>query len=216
MGKFCGAAKVPRGNSEISAPPKRQNLFRQPRVLLGIDDVDAGAEHGDGLAFGRDGAAMAGGIDSAGHPTDNDQSLGRKVAGQTLGHAGSVGRGMARSDDRNAGLRQQFGIPAHIKKKRWIVDFFQPRRVQRVVQSEDVHLGIGGSGDLLPRQFRRLSRGHGLRRNGLNAGAFQFGQRGAEDCLRRSEMFDQLSRPGWTQSRRQRERDPREKICGSG
>jgi hypothetical protein len=131
-----------------------QNLFREPRIFLGIDHVNAGPKHRDGLAFGGDRTAMAGGVDAARHPTNNDQSLRGKIAGQALGHAGTIGRGMARSHHGDAGLGQHFGIAANSKDQRRIADFLQARRVRWVVHRDHGDVRGGGLGGLFPRECR--------------------------------------------------------------
>jgi len=49
-----------------------EDLFREARVLFGIDDIDARAKYGDRLALRGDCAAMARCVDAAGHPTNYD------------------------------------------------------------------------------------------------------------------------------------------------
>ena len=71
----------------MSAPPRARICSDEPCVFFRVDDIDARAEDRDRLAFRGDGPAMAGGVDASGHPTNNDQSLGSKVARQALGHA---------------------------------------------------------------------------------------------------------------------------------
>jgi hypothetical protein len=90
MGKFCGAANVPRGNSEIKAPPNARICSDKREFSFGYD-VDARAKHRDRLAYGGDRTAMAGSVDAARHPTNIDQTLRREVAREALGHARSAG-----------------------------------------------------------------------------------------------------------------------------
>ena len=87
MGKFCGAAKRSHRKFGNQRAAESENLLRQPRVFLGIYHVDASAEYRDGLAFGGDRAAMAGGVHAARHATNNDQALRGQIAGQALRHA---------------------------------------------------------------------------------------------------------------------------------
>ena len=119
---------MPSGNSEIKRSAQGENLLGQTGIFFGIDHVNAGAENRDRFAFCGDGAAMAGRIDTARHATNNDQTLCGEIASQALGHAGAVGRGMARSDHGDARLDQHFRVAAYVKDQRRIVDFFQPRR----------------------------------------------------------------------------------------
>ncbi len=114
------------------------------------------------------------------HPTNNDQTLRRQVAREALGHARSVGRGMACPNHGDAGLGQRLGIAANAQDQRRIVDFFQARRVRGIVHREQRNVSRGGLGDLFPSQFCGLASGQRLRRDSLNAGGFKFGQRSAE------------------------------------
>ena len=114
MGKFCGAAKVPSGNSETSAPPRNQNLLGQPGIFFRIQHVHPGSEHGRGLAFAGYCAAMRGGIDAAGHAAEDDQSPGGEIARQALGHAGAVRRGDAASlRQQPRGVKARLGFHGH-------------------------------------------------------------------------------------------------------
>ncbi len=137
MGKFCGAAKVFMGNSEISAPPGARICSVIRRVFLGIDNVHAGAEDGHRLAFGVDGAAMRGRVHAAGQAAENDQAAGGEIARQTLRHSQSVGRGMASAHHRDARLGDRFHISAYIKNQRRIVDLLQLRRIGGIIEADD-------------------------------------------------------------------------------
>jgi hypothetical protein len=133
---------------------ERENLLRQTRVFLGINHVDACAKHGKRLTFGRNRAAVAGGVNPSRHAADNDQTLSREVADQALRHARTVRRGMPRSDHGDAGLDQDVDTTPDIKNERRVIDFFEARRIRRVVHGNQVHAGSGGTRDFLPRQFR--------------------------------------------------------------
>ena len=153
---------------------KSENLLRQPRIFLGIGDVDPCAENGDGLAFCRNRAPVAGGVNPARHSTYDNQSLHRQVARQTLRHPRAVRRGMASADHRDARLRQHFGIPANIENDGRMVNFFHTWGIGRIVQRDQGHIRRGCARNFLSRPFGRLSRGPRLRRDRLNTCAFQF------------------------------------------
>ena len=57
MGKFCGKAVAPMGNSE-TIRPLRRNLRRQFPVFRRIDDIDAASEDGDGGCLRAASAAL--------------------------------------------------------------------------------------------------------------------------------------------------------------
>ena len=180
------------GNSRDQRAAEGENLFREPRIFFRIDHVDSGAKDRERLAFGRDRAAMAGGVDAARHTANNDESLRGEIAGQPLGHARSIRRGMARPDHRDAGLGQQFRIAAHTKDQRRIVNFFQPRRIARVFLRNHCHFGGGSTRNLFASQFRGLAGSQRLRGDRLNAGGLEFRQRGAKDGLDAAQVFDEL------------------------
>ena len=58
---------------------------------------------------------MGGGIDPTGHPTNNDEAMPRKVAGEPAGHTRTVGRRMAGAYDCNARTGQKSSISADIQ-----------------------------------------------------------------------------------------------------
>ena len=128
MGKFCGAAKVFMGNSEIRAPPRASICSVIRRIFLGINNVHASAENGHRLPFRIDGAAVGCGVDAASQAAENDQSTVGQIAGQALCHPQSVGRGMASAHDRDSRLANRVHIAAYIKDERRIVNLLQLRR----------------------------------------------------------------------------------------
>ena len=159
---------------------------------------------------------MAGGIDAARHATNNDQPLRGEVARQTLGHAGAIGRGVARPNHGDAGLGQHVGIAADAEDQRRIVDFLETRWIRRIFHREQGDVRRGGLGDLFPRQFRRLACRQRLGRNGLNAGALEFGQGSAEDGLWRAEMLNQFARLRRAEAGGQRDGQPLQKVSRGG
>ena len=187
-GKILRSGKSSHGKFGDQRAAEGKNLLGQPRVFFGIDHIDAGAKYRDGFALGGDRAAMAGGIDAARHAADNDQSLRGQIAGQPLGHARAVGRGMARSDHGDAGLGQHFGIAANIKDQRRVVDFFQPRRIGRVVQREHGHVRRRRRARSLRARVRPIFPWQATVRKRLESRCLEFGQRCAEDgfCGRRN------------------------------
>lgn len=81
---------------------------------------------------------------------------------------------MPRSYHGDAGLGENLDTAADIKNKRRVIDFFEARRIRRVVHGDQVYASSRGTRDFLLCQLRGLSRGEGLRGQGLNAGAFRF------------------------------------------
>jgi hypothetical protein len=67
-------------------------------------------------------------------------------------------------------------------------------------------------------QFHGLAGAERLRRNGLDSGGFQFGQRRLEDVLHAAEVFDQPPRPGGAQAWGEGEGQPLQgqAFAGSG
>jgi hypothetical protein len=157
---------------------------------------------------------VAGRVDAARHATNNDQSLGGKIAGKALSHARAIRRGMTRADHGDPGLGQHVGIAADIQDEGRIIDFFQARRVRGIVHRDDGHAGSGGLGDLFAGEFGRLARGQRLSGDGLNAGGLEFGERGAEDSFGASEVLDQLSGLGGSETLGQRNGQPFQQIRG--
>jgi hypothetical protein len=215
MGKFCGAGKVPTGNSEISAP-ESHDLLGEPRVFLGAHDVNSGAEDGDGFSLGSDGAAMQRGIDAARHATDDHQSASGEVSRQALGHAAAVRCRMSSPHHRDSGLGQHLNIPFHEEDHRWVVDFLQPRRVFRIAERNNLGARLGRLRAFLLRQFERLSRSQRLRGNGAPPRRFEFGQAGLKNALGRAIVLDQFFDAPGAQSLSQGEREPVGRLVRSG
>jgi hypothetical protein len=215
MGKFCGAGEVPTGNSVISAPPS-YNLFGEPRIFFGIHDVDSGAEDGDRLSLGRHRAAMRRSIDTARQTADNHQAASGEVGGEALGHAAAVGRGMTRSDHRNAGLRQHFDASLDEQDYRWIVNLLQPRRIFGIAEANNSRARLGRLHAFLLRQFERLARGDRLRGNGAHPHGFEFGQAGLEYALGSATVLDQFLDARRAQSLRESQREPVDALLRSG
>ncbi len=100
-----------------------EKLLGELAIFARVDDVDSGAEDGDGASARHDGSLVGHGIDAAGEAADDDESTVGKVLGKTLGHAEAVRGGMAGADDGDGGLKQDAGIAAHVEDERGIVDF---------------------------------------------------------------------------------------------
>jgi len=63
------------------------------------------------------------GVDAARHAANDDESAVGKVLREPLGHAESVGSGMAGADDGDGGVEQDAGIAAYVKDQGRVVDF---------------------------------------------------------------------------------------------
>ena len=160
---------------------RRQHLLRDPGVFLGINNVHTGAEDGHRLSLGVDGAAMRGRVHAASQAAEDDQAAGGQIACQPFRHSESVGSGMASAHHRDSGLGNRVHIAPHIKNQRRIVDLFELRRIGGIVQADDRNSGCGDASHFVMCQFHRLAGAERLRRDGLNAGGFEFGQRGLEN-----------------------------------
>ena len=115
---------------------------------------------------------------------------------------------MARAHDRDSGLGDRLHISAYIKDERRIVDLLQLRRIGGIVQADDGNSGCRDASHFVMRQFHGLTGAERLRRDGLNAGGLEFGQRGLENVLHAAEMLDQPPRPGGPEARGQGKSQP--------
>ena len=134
---------------------------------------------------------------------ENYQPAVRQIARQPLRHSQSVGRGMASADHRYPGLGDRIHASAYIKDERRIVDLLQLCGIGGIIQTDDGNPGGRYSSHFVMGQLHGLTRAERLRRDGLNAGGFKFGQRGLENVLHAAEMLDQPPRPSGPRSRRQ-------------
>ena len=194
MGKFCGAGKSADGELADQRSAGRQDAVGDLLVLARIDHVNARPEDGDGLALAHQRAAMRGGIDTAGHAAgDHQAEIVGEIAGQTLGHAHTVGGRVTCADHRDAGRGKRVHVPADIHHDRRIVDLAQQGRIRGIVEREDMGAGVRGLPQLFLRQRRRLPGCDRLGGRGVQPAGFQLGERSAEDALRRAEVFGQLA-----------------------
>src|ERR1700716_1691321 len=83
-------------------PAGRKNLLCELAVCRGIDDIDAGAHHGDGDSAAYQGPPMSCSIDAEGEPADHYRPRSRELGGKLLGDGFAVGRWEPRTDDRHA------------------------------------------------------------------------------------------------------------------
>jgi hypothetical protein len=150
---------------------------------------------------GVDGAAMRGRVHAAGQAAEDDKAAGGQIACQPFRHSESVGSGMASPHHRDSGLGNRVHIAPHIKDQRRIVYLFELRRIGGIVQADDRNPGCGDASHFVMCQFHRLAGAERLRRDGLNAGGFEFGQRGLENIVHTSKMLDQPPRSRRTEAR---------------
>ncbi len=106
------------------------------------------------------------------------------------------------------GLGNRVHTSPHIKDQRRIVNLFQLCRIAGIVQADDRDSGRRHARHFIIRQFHRLAGAKRLRRNGLNAGGFEFGQRRLENIRHAAEVFDQAPRSGRAKPRGQGKRHP--------
>lgn len=105
IGKFWGAAKVPKGNSVINAPFGSDNLFRKSLVFFGIDRIYSGAQHADSDSPSCERPAMRRSVHTTRQTAENHQTVCRQVGRQPLCHSETIRRGMTRAHDCNPRLR---------------------------------------------------------------------------------------------------------------
>src|SRR5260370_13351847 len=79
------------------------NRLGQLAMLAGINDVNAAAEHREGLAVSVQRALMRLAVDAAGQPADHGEAFGGELEAQSLGHSAADVAGGARADDRDTG-----------------------------------------------------------------------------------------------------------------
>ena len=115
---------------------------------------------------------------------------------------------MASAHHRDSGLSDRVHISPYIKDERRIVDLFELRRIGGIVQADDSNSGCCDASHFVMCQFHRLAGAERLRRDGLNAGGLEFGQRGLENVLHAPEVLDQPPRFGGPQARGQGEGQP--------
>ena len=136
-----------------------EDLLAELAIFAGIDDIDAGAEDGDGASAGLHGSLVGDGVDAAGHAADDDQAAVGEVLREPLGHAEAVGRGVAGADDGDGGVEQNAGIAAHVEDERRIVDFGQVRGVELRAEGDERDAGdFGELFQLLVGQAERVLR----------------------------------------------------------
>src|ERR1700675_3804632 len=155
MGKFCGAGKVPTGNSEISAPP-RATICSASRVFS-LGYMTSIPVPRAATVFPL--AAMAPRCDAVSMPRAMPLMItsprAARVNRQALGHAAAVRCRMSSPHHHDSGLGQHLNIPFHEEDHRWVVDFLQPRRVFRIAERNNLapdsaafaHSGCANSSD---------------------------------------------------------------------
>jgi hypothetical protein len=148
IGKCCGAAKVPRGNSGISAPPRARSSSESREFSLGSTTSTSVPNAPTVLPLPRsrpdDWRRRRRARCHQCHAPNHDQCWGRESARQALGHARTLRRRMAPSDHGDTRLGQHLGISANPQNERRIIDFLQARRVRRIVQSRAGDVGRRG------------------------------------------------------------------------
>jgi chorismate dehydratase len=109
-------------------------------------------------------------------------------------------------------------FPRTYKDKRWIVDLLQLRRVGGIIQTNDRNTSCSHASQFVMGQLHGLAGAKRLRRDGLDAGGFEFSQRRLEDVLHPAEVFDQPPCPGRAEARSEGKDQPMqgEAFTGSG
>ena len=121
LGKFCPSGLAPRGVfRQHRAVP--DDLFRQARVLAGIDDVDAAAQNGDRPLSRLQRGAVGDGIDAACQSADDGDARSRHVVREGAGRLTSVGRRLPGADDGHGALVLRRQLPTDVEHRRQVVD----------------------------------------------------------------------------------------------
>ena len=203
IGKFCGAGNVPRGNSVRIAPPDAKNLVGELAIFLGINLINARAPNRDGGAMSVERSAMGGGIHSPCHATEYDESAGRKVAGQALSHARSVGRRMSRSNNCNSRLVNHFVRAPSGKARAADRRFPAAFGKLRVPRSKDCRTLFADVVIFSCRQLQRLSQRDALCCRCGKPSRLKLCERRTVKTLDAAEVFDQLAASARANSGRQ-------------
>ena len=135
-GKLWASALVPSANSETSKP-RSAICGGKRRVCLRIGIVDAGAEHRDGRALGREPAAVRRGVDALRQAGDDGQAGGAEAARELLRVACALGGCVAAADHGQRGPVEQFGAAVAVEQGRRVGDLQQQAWVRCVGQRDD-------------------------------------------------------------------------------
>jgi hypothetical protein len=114
------------------------DLLGQTGILLGVDDVDPAAQHGDRPAAGLQATAVGDGVDAPGHSADDGDPGPGHVSTQHARGFLAIDRCPPGADDGHGPLVAGLNAPAHIQDRRRIVDLAQVRWVVGAVPGEDV------------------------------------------------------------------------------
>src|ERR1039457_2438485 len=190
----------PQGKFRNNQSFSRQ-FHRQLAVFRRIDDIHAASQHGYGVPAASQRAFVGGGIDAARHPADDGETGVRQVPRQALGHCQAVGRRTPRPHYPQADGLQQLDAPAGEQQYRRIEDLAQRLRIARIADGDRHGGALRHLLVLRGGVFKGASAGDGLRHGATDAGALQFGARGAKDGLGSPKAIQQLSRSSGAQTR---------------
>ena len=112
-----------------------QDAVGERGVRRGVDDIRPGAQHGDrarGLGPGLERAAVRGAVDAQGEPADDAQPALREAFGESTRVVLTIGRRVARSDDRDGILAQPSEQAAREEQRRMPGGLTQRGRVIRM------------------------------------------------------------------------------------
>ena len=107
-----------------------QYLLGELAIFARINHVNPGAEDCDGAAARLHRSPVRDRIDAAGHAANNHQAAVHQILRETLRHAETVRRRVARADHRDSHLQQNPRIAPHVKHKRRIVDLSKVRGIK--------------------------------------------------------------------------------------
>ena len=113
-------------------------------VFRRVEFAEAGADDGEGAAFGGEGALVGGGVDDAGEAADNGESGVGHLEGKLFGAFGGVVAGFA-GTDHGDGVAVAFGdFAADVEHHGRVVDLAKGGRILVVLRGDDMGAEVGG------------------------------------------------------------------------
>ena len=146
----------------------RRDLACEVAVALGIEAVEAGADHSYRQPLRGQGASVGIAVDAESKAGNDAPAGGGEIGGEAIGDGAAVVRRAARADNRHHRLRERGDIPFHIEGERRAGRSPEPRGIAVVRRGHNPHpvpprllLLLGGidlsagAGDLVRVRFPR-------------------------------------------------------------
>ena len=118
------------------------NAVRQRAIARRVHAIEAGADHGDGGTGAAQCPFVGGAVDAQRQPRDHAQAGAGQGRGKRLGVEPALHTGIAAADHGDQRTRQQLDAAGDIQQQRRIGDLGQRRRVQRIVEGNQVMAGL--------------------------------------------------------------------------